>query len=274
MLGGQKRSEMRLMFVDLHCHMLPGIDDGSKNLEQSLAMARLAVEDGIRAAVMTPHHLNGVYTNSSSDVMAAVSSFREALIANGIGLKILPGSELHLVPELPDELAAGNALTVANQNKAVLVELPIHTVPMGSELILEQIQCQGYTPIIAHPERNSQLRRDPEILAEWVSMGCLAQVTAQSCTGQFGPQVQDSARHMVSRGLVHVMASDAHRDRRRIPQLSKGRAQLVDWTNERTAELLTEVFPQALVSGQEPELQLLAECLPAPRRSWWQRLVG
>jgi len=262
------------MFVDLHCHMLPGIDDGSKNLEQSLAMARLAVADGIRAAVMTPHHLNGVYTNRSADILSAVSTLREALIANGIGLKILPGSELHLVPELPDELAAGHALTLGNQNRAVLVELPVHTVPMGSELILEQILGLGYTPIIAHPERNSQLRRDPEILAEWVAMGCLGQVTAQSCTGQFGPQVQESARYMVSRGLIHVMASDAHRDRRRIPQLSTGRAQLVEWANERTAELLTEVFPQALIAGQDPDLQLLADTLPSPRRSWWQRLVG
>lgn len=262
------------MFVDLHCHMLPGIDDGSRNLEQSLAMARLAVDDGIRVAVMTPHHLNGVYSNRSADVLSALSALRESLIANGIGLKILPGSELHLVPELPDELASGHALTLANQNKAVLVELPIHTVPMGSELILEQIICQGYTPIIAHPERNSQLRRDPEILAEWISMGCLGQVTAQSCTGQFGPQVQESSRHMVSRGLIHVMASDAHRDRRRIPQLSKGRAQLVEWANERTAELLTQVFPKALIDGQEPDLQQLTDTLPEQRRSWWQRLVG
>ena len=262
------------MFVDLHCHMLPAIDDGSKSLEQSLAMARLAVKDEIRVAVMTPHHLNGVYSNRSSNVLAAVAALREALIAHGIGLKILPGSELHLVPELPDELAAGHALTLANQNRAVLVELPVHTVPMGSEYILEQIICQGLTPIIAHPERNSQLRRDPEILAEWIAMGCLGQITAQSCTGQFGPQVQASAQHMISRGLIHVMASDAHRDRRRIPQLSKGRAQLVQWTNERTAELLTEIFPQALIAGREPDVQQLSETLPPRRRGWWQRLVG
>ena len=120
--------------------MLPGIDDGSKNLSQSLAMARLALDDGVSGiAVMTPHHLNGVYNNRSASILSALTAFREApLIAEGIGPeKILPGSELHLVSRncrmnwLP-----GHALTLANKGKAVLIELPVHTVPMGSEHLL------------------------------------------------------------------------------------------------------------------------------------------
>ncbi len=262
------------MYADLHCHILPGIDDGAKDLPQSLAMARLAVKDGIKTTVVTPHHLNGVYVNRAADILSALASLRESLIAEGIPLKLLPGCELHLVPELPDQIASGEAMTLGNLDKAVLVELPVHTVPMGAEHILEQIQCQGLTPIIAHPERNSQLRQTPEMLAEWIAMGCLGQVTAQSCTGQFGPQVQASARDMVSRGLIQIIASDAHRDRRRIPEISQGEAQVARWTNERTAELLARTFPLALANGQEPDLDLLGDTLPRQRRSWWRRLVG
>ncbi len=262
------------MYADLHCHMLPGIDDGARDLAQSLAMARLAVQDGIKTTVVTPHHLNGVYVNRSADILTALGLLREALISEGIPLKLLPGCELHLVPELPEQLASGEAMTLANHGKAVLVELPVHTVPMGADHILEQILCQGMTPIIAHPERNSQLRQDPEPLAEWVSMGCLGQITAQSCTGQFGPQVQASARDMIGRGLIHIIASDAHRDRRRIPEISSGEAQVAHWTNTHTAELLARTFPQALVNGQHPDLDQLADTLPRRRRGWWRRLVG
>jgi protein-tyrosine phosphatase len=261
------------VYTDLHCHMLPGIDDGAKDLDQALAMARLALADGIRTALMTPHHLNGVYVNRSADVQAAVAAFRKALLAEGIGLKILPGSELHLVPELPGELASGQALTLGNHGRAALVELPVHTVPMGVEHILEQILDQGVVPIIAHPERNTQLRREPERLEEWVAMGCLAQITAQSCTGLFGPQVQAASQKLISRGLIHIAASDAHRDRRRVPELSAGEAQIADWTNPATAELLTQVFPARLAQGEAVDTDMLTEALPARRRSWWRRLI-
>jgi len=262
------------MSIDLHCHMLPGIDDGSKSMTQSLAMARIAVDDGIRVSVLTPHHLNGVYSNPATRVHQAVGEMREALFEAGIGLKVLPGSELHLVPELPEELAAGRAMTLANLGKAVLVELPVHTVPMGAEFILEQIMTQGLLPVIAHPERNSQLRQAPDMLADWISMGCLGQITAQSCTGQFGPQVRQSAKQMIQRGLIHIIASDAHRDRRRIPQISEGRAQVAEWTNETIAALLAETYPENLINGETPDTQLLTEALPRQRKGWWRRLTG
>ena len=261
--------------VDLHCHMLPGIDDGSKTLEQSLTMARLAVADGIRVAVMTPHHLNGVYVNQAADIRRQVRELQASLLAEGIGLRLVPGSEIHLVPEAPGELSSGKAMTVADRGRAALVELPVHTVPYGASDILGQIISQGITPIIAHPERNSELRRHPEMLAEWVDIGCLAQVTAQSCTGLFGPQVRDAAEHMVCSGLIHVAASDAHRDHRRIPQLSEGRAQIAEWTNETVAELLCATFPSTLVAGRDIERERLYQALPPPRkRSFWRRVFG
>jgi len=248
--------------VDLHGHLLPGIDDGAKHLEQSLNMARQAVADGIAVSVVTPHHLNGVYSNPARDVREHCDAFRGALREHGIPLEILPGNECHLVPELPEALAAGTALTVADRGRAVLVELPVHTVPLGATGILEEILAMGLQPVIAHPERNTELAADPELLGEWVDMGCLAQVTAQSCTGRFGPHVQRAARRMVCEGLVHVLASDAHRDSRRIPQLQPGREVVAQWASTEAARLLTEEFPRALAEGQLVNITLLRDALP------------
>lgn len=248
--------------VDLHGHLLPGIDDGAKNLEQALNMARQAVADGIVISVLTPHHLNGVYRNPARRVREQCAEFCSELRTQGIPLDVRPGAECHLVPELPAALAEGSALTIADRKRAVLVELPVHSVPLGATRILEEILGMGLRPVIAHPERNGELIGSTAQLAEWVDMGCLAQVTAQSCTGRFGSPIQDAARRMVCDGLIHVMASDAHRDRRRIPQLSAGRAAVAQWASLELATLLTETVPRALADGQEVEVDRIRDALP------------
>ena len=256
--------------VDIHGHLLPGIDDGSKSMAMSLAMARQAVADGISLSLMTPHHLNGVYVNPAAMVREQVAGFRSALREAGIELEVLPGAECHLVPELPGELRDGLAMTVADRGKAVLVELPAHSIPMGATTILEDILSLGLTPIIVHPERNGELCRQPERLGEWVEMGCLAQVTSRSCTGKFGDQAHAAAHRMVKAGLIHFVASDAHRDRRRIPEMSPGRAMIAKWTNGHVARLLAEDFPRALVMGRDVQAERLGEALALrKRRKWW-----
>ncbi|MDT8408240.1 MAG: CpsB/CapC family capsule biosynthesis tyrosine phosphatase [Wenzhouxiangellaceae bacterium] len=261
-----------VVLTDLHCHMLHGIDDGAKTLEQSLAMARIAVADGIGTTVVTPHHLNGVYRNPARQVRDRVDRLREALAHSRIELDLVAGSELHLTPELPDALVSGTALTLADRGRAALVELPVHTVPMGSEHVLEQILAQGIVPVIAHPERNSELRQHPQRLAEWIQMGCLGQVTAQSCTGGFGEAVKKSARAMVRQGLIHVVASDAHRDRRRIPQITPAREPVANWTSPAVAQLLIDVFPAEIGAGRDLERgrldRAIAEIQPV---HWWQK---
>ena len=261
------------MLTDLHCHMIPGIDDGSKSLEQSLAMARIAVDDGITTTVVTPHHLNGVYDNPAEGVRDGVRALKEALFREGIALQLLPGSELHLVPELPDQVHRGEALTIADRGHAVLVELPVHTVPVGAENILDHLIAMGLTPLIAHPERNSELRRTPERLAGWVQMGCLGQVTAQSCTGNFGDAVRDAARTMIRQGSIHVVASDAHRDARRVPRITIAREPIEQWAGEDAARLLIEAFPARIADGELPDPGLLIDVLPArTRKPWWRRM--
>lgn len=262
-----------MALVDLHCHMLPGIDDGAKTLEQALAMARQAQADGIRSVVLTPHHLNGVYLNPADRIRQAVSAFKKQTLAHGIGVRLFPGSELHLVPELPTELARGQAMTIADRGRAVLVELPVFSVPIGADQILDELLAMDLTPVIAHPERNRALASDPQRLGDWVERGCLGQVTAQSCTGAFGSGAQQAARTMIGNGWIHVMASDAHRDRRRIPQLGPGRDMVASWTSPELARLLVRTNPKALITGQDVDRDLLHGALAALQRRhrpWWQ----
>lgn len=254
--------------VDIHAHLLPGIDDGAKSVEQALNMARLAVADGVATLVATPHHLNGVYRNPAGRIRRHCDMLSRKLGEEGIDLEILPGSECHLVPELPAALAEGTAMTVADRGRAVLVELPVHHVPRGASEIIEEIQSLGLQPIIAHPERNTQLARDSALLREWVEAGCLAQVTAQSCVGKFGPQARAAAREMVQLGLVHFVASDAHRDQRRIPELTPGRGAIEGWICPEVGELLSETFPRALIAGRTVETSRLTHALVLPRKGW------
>jgi len=258
------------MLTDLHCHLLPGIDDGARDLAQSLAMARIAVEHGISTTVVTPHHLNGVYTNPAATVREATAALQTELDAAGIALRLLPGAELHLTPELPDQLRAGEALTLADHGSTALVELPVHTIPVGAEYVLEDLLAMGITPLIAHPERNVEMQRHPERLADWASFGCLGQITAQSCIGKFGDGARTAARAMIRAGSIHVVASDAHRDHRRIPATAIAREPIEAWAGEECARLLIEVHPGALADGQTLNLNHLRAALPAPRRKrWW-----
>ncbi|MCA1778023.1 MAG: hypothetical protein LC637_01185 [Xanthomonadaceae bacterium] len=260
------------MFIDLHCHILPGIDDGARNLDQSLAMARIAVADGIKTSLATPHHLNGAYHNPAESVRANLLRLAEALQRESIPLQVLPGAELHLVPELPEALREGTAMTIADRRRAVLVELPVHHIPHGAEQVLEAILAQGLTPVIAHPERNSELRKKPERLAQWVASGCLGQVTAQSCTGHFGRSAQQTARLMIQAGSIHVVASDAHRDHRRVPVISSALSPITKWTSTELATLLMQRFPADLADGRQPDTALLEDALPRRTRRRWSSL--
>jgi protein-tyrosine phosphatase len=260
--------------IDCHCHMLPGIDDGARDLPYALEMARRAVANGITAVVVTPHHLNGVYENPRKKILKAAIAFRTALAEAGIALEIYPGSELHLVPELPSRILEGDALTYNDRGVAALVELPKQTVPTGADTILEQLLYRGITPIIAHPERNATLAAHPERAAEWVRMGCKLQLTAQSCAGEFGRPIQNVCRKWSERGIAHVIASDAHRTDSRPPKLDHGNSALEQWSGSRNTVGAIQANAKYLLDGIP--LAALPTNLSSDRRprAWLRRLIG
>lgn len=238
--------------IDCHCHIIPGIDDGAHTFEAALDMARAASASGVDGIVCTPHHLNGVYSNPAGSIRRASEELQECLVEAGIPLRLYPGAELHLVPELPSQLLDDAALTYNDLGRAALVELPKASVPMGAETILEQLLYRGVTPVIAHPERNLTLARRPEQLAEWISWGCKAQLTAQSCSGDFGARMQHLSRRWLELGWVHLIASDAHRPVGRSPDtLAAGRASVAEWLGEDAATLLTCDNPRRLLNGED-----------------------
>ena len=257
--------------IDAHCHLIPAIDDGAKDLAMAMAMARLAVQAGTTVLFCTPHHLNGVFNNPRTAVLTHLQQLQQQLADSGIELLLAAGAELHLTPELPGQVLDGNALTYADRGQAVLVELPKRTVPLGTEAILEQLLYRDVTPVIAHPERNSELIRNPQRLAEWVDWGCKLQLTAQSCAGDFGPPIQQVSRDWCLHGWVHLVASDGHRPQGRSPDMRKGYAQLQHWLGQEAADVLTEQNPRCLLEGQP--LKSIPASIPAQQqtRPHWLR---
>ncbi|MBU8586950.1 tyrosine protein phosphatase [Priestia megaterium] len=196
--------------IDLHCHILPGIDDGAKTLQDSVDMAREAVSQGIHTIVATPHHQNGKYKNEKEYILQQTSNLNKCLNQENIPLTILPGQETRIYGGILEDYLEGKILTLNQTNKYLFVELPSGQVPQFTERLFYDIQTKGLTPIIVHPERNSRLIEEPDILYELVNKGALTQVTASSLTGQFGKKIKRFSFDLIEANLAHVIASDAH----------------------------------------------------------------
>ena len=242
--------------IDIHCHILPGVDDGPDSQEESLEMARLAVKDGIRAVVATPHTLNGIYTNSLEQIIVSVHSLQKIFSKNNIDVLLYAGADVHLCPRLLEKISSGDAPTINNNGKFILLELPSMTIPkkeVKDEIFA--LKLNGVTPIITHPERNAIIQRDPEILYEFISMGALSQVTAMSLTGSFGRRVKQLADVLLKHRLAHIIASDAHSSDSRPPVLSHAVdiAAHIFGNNNEAERMVTEV-PSAIVSGTMPDI--------------------
>jgi protein-tyrosine phosphatase len=195
--------------IDLHCHILPGVDDGAQTLEDSIAMARQAVANDISTIIATPHHFNGIYTNHREEVVKKVEELQQELDKEHIQLKILPGQETHIYAELINDIKKQKLLTI--NDKYMLVELPYNEVPRITTQMIYEIQLQGIIPIIPHPERNIKLRKHPNLLYHMVKRGALSQVTAASIIGKLGKEVQKFSFQCIEHNLCHFISTDAHR---------------------------------------------------------------
>ncbi|MCA1048644.1 tyrosine protein phosphatase [Priestia aryabhattai] len=196
--------------IDLHCHILSGIDDGASNDEISLNMARKAFLEGIHTIVATPHHQNGRYFNEKKDIIQYVQELNELLKKEEIPLTILPGQEIRLYGEIFEDYQAEKILTLNDTGKYLFIEFPSSQVPHYAERLFFDIQSKGLIPIIVHPERNSRLLEEPNLLYKLIKNGALAQVTAGSVTGHFGKKVKRLSHQLIQSNLVHFVSSDAH----------------------------------------------------------------
>jgi protein-tyrosine phosphatase len=196
--------------IDIHCHLLPGVDDGAKDFQESIEMAKAATAEGITHIVATPHHNNGKYSNSKEQIIAKVREMQDALQKENIPLTILPGQELRINGDILQDYENGKLLTLNDAGKYVLIELPSNHVPRYTEQILFDFQMKELTPIIVHPERNQEIIENPEILYQLVKKGACTQITASSVTGHFGKKIKKFALDLIEANLTHFIASDAH----------------------------------------------------------------
>lgn len=237
-------------FIDIHCHILPGIDDGAQNYDQSITMAQLAVRDGASAVVATPHVKNGIYDLSKKEIIGKVEQLNSVLYQNNISLTILPGAEYYLEPGLPQRLADGELLTINNTERYILIELSNTMMPDYVRRTLYEIQLQGVVPIIAHPERNSIFAGNTSLLKSFTDADILTQVTSASITGVFGRKVQKTAYSIINIGAVHILASDGHSSNGRSPTLSAAYEQIGYYWGNNFADILTFINPKHIINGE------------------------
>lgn len=255
-------------FVDIHCHILPGIDDGPPDWAESISMAEMAVDDGITTIIATPHQLGAFTDNTASRVLPLVEELQERINAADIPLRVLAGGELRIEPELVSALHSGTSLSLGNHLRHVLIELP-HDIFLPIETLLSDLFRRDVTPILAHPERNGGILRDPSLVSQLVAGGCLMQITASSLSGAFGRHCQRLSEHLLENKLVHFVASDGHGIRSRRPLLARAFDRVAELVGHETAVRICSTNP-AHVAANEP-VPLEAPCVVEPRRSWFRR---
>jgi protein-tyrosine phosphatase len=196
--------------IDIHSHILPGIDDGANTIYDSIDMAKQAVTEGIHTIIATPHHRNGKYDNVKSDILPLVKEVNDRFKEEQINLEVLPGQECRIYGEILEDYQKGDILPLNQVSQYLFIEFPSSSVPRYAEKLLYDIQVAGLTPIIVHPERNAELIERPEKLYKLVQGGAATQLTASSLTGYFGKNIQKFSQQMIQANLTHFIASDAH----------------------------------------------------------------
>ena len=237
--------------IDLHSHILPGIDDGAVDLAQSLEMARAFVADGVSVVACTPHILPGLYHNSGPQIKQAIAELQCELDNNGIKLQLTSGADNHVVPDFVGALQSGHLLTLAG-SRYVLVEPPHHTAPARLEELFFQIQLAGYVPILTHPERLTWISSHYEIFQRLAKAGVWMQITAGSLTGSFGRGPRHWCKMMLSEGIVHIISTDAHDMKGRPPILAQGRAAAAELIGDAEAEHMVVTRPRGVLADVPP----------------------
>jgi protein-tyrosine phosphatase len=258
--------------IDLHTHLLWDWDDGPDDVYQARAMCRIAAKDGTKAICLTPHIFRMTRHDDDLSVLSRrMAEFDQAMREAGIGLEFHWGAEVFVHAEVAR--AIEKYRFTVDQTSYVFLEFASEGVPVGAANMLAQLMSKGFVPIISHPERNRGFAARPELLFEFVSMGCAAQVTAASLTGELGKEARTTAGLFMVNNLVHIIASDAHGAIGRPPGLSRAVAAAAKIVGESKARAMVTEIPRAILDNKalpdwgEPEN-------PLRHKTWTQRLLG
>lgn len=232
--------------VDIHCHILPDVDDGSESWEMTAAMCRMAARDGITHIVATPH-CDGIYEYNRAHFTDMLGTLSE--VAEG-RLTFSMGCDFHLSPHNLEEALADPRRFAIGDTQYLMIEFDHHGIPANASEQLLAIISRGMVPIITHPERNAYLMKNLNMVLQFVEEGCLVQITANALTGFWGPKSKKAAKRLLQKNAVHIVASDAHDLTLRPPILSEARMRIVDLAGADTAEALVAHNPAAVVAGR------------------------
>ncbi len=235
-------------FVDIHCHLLPEVDDGAACWDETLVMAEIAVADGISTVVATPHQLGSFGQNRGEAIRGKVDQLQKFLDRHGVSLRVVPGADVRIEADMVRKIQQGEVLTLGDRRRHVLLELP-HEVYLALDRFLPALRAAGLVGILSHPERNMGILGQPHVVSELVDAGCLMQVTAGSLFGAFGPQIEQFAQLLVRQRLVHFVATDAHGSRSRRPLLRRAFDCVVQLVGYETAVDVCCRNPAAVVAG-------------------------
>ncbi|MBL8566237.1 MAG: capsular biosynthesis protein [Hyphomicrobiaceae bacterium] len=237
--------------IDLHSHILPGIDDGARDASVSLEMARAYVAQGVTHVACTPHILPGLYHNTGLNIRAAVADLQARIDAEGLPLRLLTGADNHVVPEFVAGLQSGHLLSLAD-SRYVLVEPPHHVAPPQLDTMFFNVLVAGYVPILTHPERLTWIEHRYSLMQQLAARGVWMQITCGSLSGRFGKRARYWAERMLDEGLVHVLATDAHDPARRPPDLAEGRQRAARRVGDIEAEHLVSTRPSGILNNTSP----------------------
>ncbi len=257
--------------IDIHFHCLPGVDDGPREWDESVALCRMALDEGAETIVATPHVLRGLWKERDHvELRDLTEELNQRL---GGSPHIVLGSEYYFGHDMAELLASGESIIPLPGNRYVLVELAAHTVPMFLDSVFYRVLLGGWTPIIAHPVRNVVLQSKPEALDALINAGAKVQITAGSLTGHFGETARQAALRGLERGAVHFVASDSHSLIKRPPRLREAFTLIADRFGILTAESVMVANPAAAISGQnlpfDPDIRP-----PDAEPGWLERLRG
>jgi protein-tyrosine phosphatase len=237
--------------IDLHCHILPGLDDGAANLSVSTEMAKAFVADGVSVVACTPHILPGLYHNSGPQIRRVTTNLQQYLDSKGIPLRLVTGADNHITPSFVAELKSGHLLSLAD-TRYVLVEPPHHIAPPRMEELFFSLLVAGYVPILTHPERLTWIQSHYQVIQRLVHAGVWMQVTAGSLTGGFGRNARYWGERMLDEGCVHLLATDAHDVSRRPPNLSQAREFAAERLGDTEAQHLVVTRPEGVLRNDFP----------------------
>lgn len=264
--------------IDMHSHILPWLDDGAKNMAETLGMARQLHAAGFKTLIATPHVLEGRDFLSSAEILFTIEKVRRSIAEAEIQVEILPGAENFIFPDMAKWVREQKLLTLGDNGKYLLLELPMFEIPDFTDQVFLELQDLGITPVLAHPERYRDLFRDPERILDWVKKGIILQLDFRSISGYYGPKAKWLAEIMLKSDLIHVLGSDAHRVSDNESTYLEGLQSIKAIVGEMRYHELTRLNPQAIIEGNplqgKREYSLRGLSDKQKKRRFWSFLVN